>query len=111
MLRTDLVRSCSCPEIADAALRSIGCSFRSRVRDAALLCEVSPGEFAANLVKDFAVSALESDWRRLDAVMDGDDMPVLTGFRFIVEDALDGGFILAGGHINVNRFASPTLAN
>ncbi|MDP4593857.1 MAG: hypothetical protein NWT00_04730 [Beijerinckiaceae bacterium] len=89
MLRTELIRSCSNAAIADVMLRSLGCDFRSRVRDIACLDDQEPGEFAAGLITTFSADADAGDWRRLGDIMAGDDMPLLAGFRYIVEDMID----------------------
>jgi hypothetical protein len=88
MLRTELFRSCSNAAIADVALRSMGCDFHSRIREIARRRDAEPGEFVAGLVAAFREEAHDGDLGRLDAVMSGSDMPLLSGFRFIVEDML-----------------------
>ncbi len=85
MLRKELVHSCSYPAIADAALRSLGCDLRKRVAEAADANERDPGVYAAGLVREFSDIATDREWRSVAAVMSGDDTPVLTGFRYILE--------------------------
>lgn len=89
MLRKELIHSCSYPVIADAALRSLGCDLRNRVAETASLSGKAPGAYAAALVSEFAELATARQWRSVQAVMSGDDTPLLTGFRYIVEFMLD----------------------
>lgn len=89
MLRTELIRSCSCAPIADAVLRSLGCDFRARVSLVAQTHDMPPGAFSAGLVKQFGDQANDVEWRRLASVMAGDDMPLLAGFRYIIEDMVE----------------------
>ncbi|MCC2097460.1 MAG: hypothetical protein KDJ29_11250 [Hyphomicrobiales bacterium] len=96
MLRAELFRSCSNAAIADVALRSMGCEFHARVREIARRNDSEPGAYAAGLVGEFFDEAGSGDLKRLEAVMSGADMPLLTGFRFVVEDMLDRDAVLDG---------------
>ena len=88
MLRTELIHSCSSGLIADAASRSLGCGFRARIVAAANCEGCDPGAFAAGLVRHFSDGASADDWCELDRAMTGEDMPLLMGFRFIVDRML-----------------------
>jgi len=95
MIRAELIRSCSNPAIADAALRSIGCDFRRQVNRAAQRRGLRAGVLVAHLVDMFGESASEEQWTELRRRMAGADMPVLAGLRFIVETmAPDCGAVL-----------------
>lgn len=85
MLRAEIAHTCSNHAVAGAALRSIGDRFHSRIADLAKARNLGADAFAAALVKQFAENAGEDDWRRLDLAIARSDMPVLTGFRHIVE--------------------------
>lgn len=85
MLRTDLFKSCSHPPIADAALRSIGSDFRSKVEDVAHNHGQDPASFTVHLLDRFADDANSDDWTNLDHAMTGRDMPVLSGLQHVVE--------------------------
>lgn len=85
MLRSELIHSCSYAIIADAALRSIGYDFKTRVQEAAAHNAVEAGAFAARLVREFSQQACEEDLQELGRTMASSDMPLLRGFRYIVE--------------------------
>jgi hypothetical protein len=94
MLRAELINSCSHEKVAEAAILSIGGSFRDRVALLARASDVSTGHYAAQCVRWFAEEAHEQDWEALSAVIAGCDTPILHGLRWLVETMLDGG--LAG---------------
>ena len=88
MLQTELITTCSIAAVAAAVLRSLGCDFHARVSEAAGLAGEETGAFAAGLVQRFAREANVRDWSRLQGVMAGDDMPLLAGFGFVVEEMI-----------------------
>jgi hypothetical protein len=88
MLVTDLIHSCSNEMVAQAALMSIGGRFAERVRVAAQEKGVSVGRFVAAVVRDFAQRADDSVREALRERILGDDQPLLTGLRALIEPAL-----------------------
>lgn len=89
MLVTDLIHSCSNEMVAHAALLSIGGRFAERVRIAAQEKGVSAGRFVAAVVRDFARRADDGVREALRERMTGDDQPLLTGLRALIEPALE----------------------
>lgn len=88
MLVTDLIHSCSNEMVAQAALMSIGGRFAERVRIAAQEKGLSVGRFVAAVVRDFARKADENVREALRERIIGDDQPLLTGLRALIEPAL-----------------------
>lgn len=91
MLVSDLIHSCSNEMVAQAALMSIGGRFAERVRIAAQEKGVSVGRFVVAVVRDFAGQADESVKEALRERIIGDDQPLLTGLRALIESALEDG--------------------
>ena len=91
MLVQDIVNSCSNTDVAEAAVVSIGGAFARRVRDEASRKGVRPGAWAATAVLHFRKRARQNDLEDLQRAVAGDDQPVLSGFRMIVEPALPAG--------------------
>jgi hypothetical protein len=89
MLVTDLIHSCSNEMVAQAALMSIGGRFAERVRVAAQEKGVSVGRFVAVVVRDFARRADDNVREALRERMTGDDLPLLTGLRALIEPVLE----------------------
>ena len=89
MVINDIVNSCSNEYVAEAAVASIGGTFARRVREAASRRGVRPGAFAATMVMSFRSRAHAREFDALQHAVAGDDQPVLSGFRLIVEPALD----------------------
>lgn len=89
MLVTDLIHSCSNEMVAQAALMSIGGRFAERVRVAAQEKGVSVGRFVAAVVRDFARRADDNVREALRERMTGDDLPLLTGLRALIEPVLE----------------------
>lgn len=88
MLLTEIVRTCSHEKIADAAVASIGADFLKRVENAARVCNLSSGAFAARVVRSFSREASEDDWELLSEAASKADMPILAGMRHLLESAL-----------------------
>ena len=89
MLTAELIRTCSNPMVAGAALASSGCALRVRAGLIARAFGLGEGEYIASLVREFAFAASDEDWQALEQAMRGQDMPLIEGLRFIVENALD----------------------
>lgn len=89
MLKSELIKTCSMAPVADAVSRSLGCDFHARLGSVAENRGAMPGQYAAILVKRFAHEASNRDWSRLGAVMNNADMPLLSGFRFLIEEMID----------------------
>jgi hypothetical protein len=88
MLVRDIVNSCSNPHVAEAAVGSIGGSFARRVREAASGRGVRAGAWTAEAVLRFRSRARSDDLERLQRAVAGDDQPILSGLRMIVEAEL-----------------------
>jgi hypothetical protein len=89
MLIAELVNSCTHEPVARAAVLSLGSRFLTRVERAARNRGQTTGAYAARRVMRFAERASDTDWRSLARAMEGADMPVLDGLRFILERDLD----------------------
>lgn len=89
MLVSDLIHSCSNEMVAQAALMSIGGRFAERVRNAAQEKGVSVGRFVVAVVSDFARRADDEVRDALRERMHGDDQPLLTGLRALIEPVLE----------------------
>jgi hypothetical protein len=89
MLVTDLIHSCSNEMVAQAALMSIGGRFAERVRVAAQEKGVSVGRFVAAVVRDFARRSDDSVREALRERITGDDTPLLSGLRALIEPVLE----------------------
>ncbi len=88
MLIAELINSCSNERVAHAALVSIGPAFANDVEHVAEARGLSAEAYAAEQVRSFAARVGEDGWRRLSDAMSGEDMPLLRGFRHIVECAM-----------------------
>lgn len=91
MLVTDLIHSCSNEMVAQAALSCIGGRFAERVRSAAHEKGMNVGRFVSVVVRDFARRSDESVREALRERITGDDQPLLTGLRAVLELALQEG--------------------
>lgn len=120
MLRTEIIRTCSHEAVAAAALRSLDSVFCARVTLIACARGASPGAYAASLIRRFEQEATEDGWYALGAAIARRDMPVLEGFRFIVENMVDNENIdddretelpasARGGGLDAKRFKSAVL--
>jgi hypothetical protein len=88
MIVREIVTTCSNPEVARAAVASIGGDFGHRVAREAAQRGFSSGELASRLVRDFARSADEPEWMGLEEAVCGAELPILAGLRFIIEHGL-----------------------
>lgn len=85
----EIVRTCSNPKIAAAAVISIGGDFARNFSGEALRRRMSPGDLAASLVREFAAAADEIDFNRVAAAAEKTDLPILYGLRYILERAVE----------------------
>lgn len=85
MIYDEIVHTCSNSYVADAALISIGGDIARAVEDDANRRDMSRGEYAAKLVREFARFADPSDARDVRAAAQGSQQPILSGLRFILE--------------------------
>jgi len=89
MIVREIVKTCSNPHIARAAVASIGGDFARRfMRDAATR-NLSSGLLASHLVRHFARRAADADWEGVDEATRGADQPILSGLRYILERGLE----------------------
>ena len=87
MIVNEIVLTCSNPNVARAAVDSIGGDFARRFSRRAASHNLSSGSFAAKLVREFERRAADGDWEALDEATRGADMPILSGLRYILERA------------------------
>jgi len=87
MVLREIIRSCSHPIVAEAALRSLGGATALRVASEAASVHRDSGAHVAERVRDFAAEACVSDWRALARAIRGADQPVLAGLKHILESA------------------------
>jgi hypothetical protein len=85
MIVRENVSTCSNPHVARAALASIGGDFARRFERDAAVRNLSSGMLASRLVRHFVQRAGDSDWQGVGEATRNADMPVLSGFRFILE--------------------------
>lgn len=87
MIVREIIATCSNPHIARAALASIGGEFeRGFARDAAAR-NLSAGSLASRLACAFARHADDADWDGVRKATRGQEMPVLSGLRFVLDRA------------------------
>ncbi len=84
----EIVRTCSNPHVARAALASIGGEFALRFAADASRRDLPSGVLAARLVRAFAWNADDEEWRGVDAATRGADQPILSGLRYILDRSL-----------------------
>jgi hypothetical protein len=87
MVYHEIVRTCSNANVARAALASIGGDFARDFGADASRYEMTSGDFAAKLVRDFARGADEVEVRGVFDAARGEDLPLLSGLRYILERA------------------------
>lgn len=85
MIVREIVRTCSNPHVARAAVASIGGDFARRVSRDAEKRNLTSGLFAASLVRRFSRAAGARDWEGVDEATRGADQPILSGLRYILE--------------------------
>lgn len=89
MIVREIVKTCSNPHIARAAVASIGGDFARRFRRDAATRNLSSGLLASHLVRHFARSAADADWEGVGEATRGADQPILSGLRYILERGLE----------------------
>lgn len=89
MIVREIVITCSNPDVARAAIASIGGDFAQRFTRDAQSRNLSSGTLASRLVREFAQRADESAWEGAGAATQGADMPILSGLRYILERSLE----------------------
>lgn len=85
MIVREIIVTCTHPEVARAAVLSIGGDFAQRFSRDAASRNLTSGLLASKLVRDFARRADDGDWEDLDDAIRGADMPILSGLRHIIE--------------------------
>ena len=92
MIVREILRTCSNPHVARAAVASIGGDLAQRVSRDAAERNLTSGIFAAGLVRRFSRAAGARDWEGVDEATRGADQPILSGLRYILEHGaeLDG---------------------
>jgi hypothetical protein len=91
MIVREIVRTCSNPHVARAAVASIGGDFARRFTRDAAKRNLTSGLFAANLVRRFSRHAGERDWVGVGEATRGADQPILSGLRYILEHGAELG--------------------
>ena len=103
MLQGEIIRTCSYEKVAEAAVLSIGVSFRQRMSLLAATNGQSTGAYVAALVRRFEEEAGPREMQALSLAIAGADMPVLAGLRWIIETMLDDDRADAGHHRPMQR--------
>ena len=89
MIVREIVSTCSNPHVARAALASIGGDFARRFERDAADRNLSSGMFASRLVRSFVHRAGDGDWEGVRQATLGEDTPILSGLRYILERGLE----------------------
>jgi hypothetical protein len=89
MIVREIVRTCSNPHVARAAVASIGGDFARRFTSDAAKRNLSSGLFAAGLVRRFSRQAAARDWEGVGEATRGADQPILSGLRYILERGVE----------------------
>ena len=89
MIVREIVRTCSNPHVARAAVASIGGDFAQRILRDAEKRNLNSGLFAAGLVRRFSRQAGASDWEGVSEATRGADQPILSGLRYILERGVE----------------------
>ena len=71
--------------VADAAVLSIGGGVARGIEADATRNAMTRGDYAAKLVRDFALRAAEDDMFHVNAVAHGSELPILAGLAYILE--------------------------
>ena len=85
MIVREIVLTCSNPDVARAAVASIGGDFARRFSREAAKRNLTSGVFAAGLVRRFSRQAGHGDWEGVGEATRGADQPILSGLRYILE--------------------------
>ena len=80
----EILRSCANPNIAAAAVVSIGGPFASRVSLLAGAAGMRPGDFVAREVMRFSEAGNEAIQGEMAEALRGSDQPILLGLQLIV---------------------------
>ena len=91
MIVREILRTCSNPHVARAAVASIGGDFARRVSRDAAKRNLTSGLFAAGLVRRFSRHAGEREWEGVGEATRGADQPILSGLRYILEHGAELG--------------------
>jgi hypothetical protein len=89
MIVREIVRTCSNPHVARAAVASIGGDFAQRFSRDAEKRNLNSGLFAAGLVRRFSRQAGASDWEGVSEATRGVDQPILSGLKYILERGVE----------------------
>jgi len=89
MIVREILRTCSNPHVARAAVASIGGDFAQRFSRDAANRNLTSGTFAAGIVRRFSHRAGAHDWKGVDEATRGADQPILSGLRFILERGVE----------------------
>jgi hypothetical protein len=110
MIVREILRTCSNPHVARAAVASIGGDFARRVSLDAAKQNLTNGIFVAGLVRRFSRAADARDWEGVEEATRGADQPILSGLRYILEHG-DGADRGAGDDPEMSWLASTPLAS
>lgn len=89
MIVREIVRTCSNPHVARAAVASIGGDFARRFSRDAAKRNLNSGLFAAGIVRRFSRQAGATDWDGVSQATHGADQPILSGLRYILERGVE----------------------
>ena len=89
MIVREILRTCSNPHIARAAVASIGGDFARRFSRDAASRNLTSGVLAAGLVRRFSKAAGARQWEGVDEATRGADQPILSGLRYILESGAE----------------------
>ena len=84
----EIVLTCSNPNVARAAVASIGGEFAVRFAADASRLDLPSGVLAAKLVRAFARNAAADERQSVDTVTRGADQPILAGLHYILDRGL-----------------------
>lgn len=84
MIYHEIVHTCSNSHVADAAVISIGGEVAKSLADNANRHDMTRGDYAAKLVREFASRASDGDQRGVAAAARGSEVPVLSGLLYIL---------------------------
>ena len=98
----EILRSCSNPHIAAAAVASIGGAFAARAKLLAGAAGMHEGAFVAREVMRFAEEACDDQRVELADALRGSDQPILLGLQLIIAISM-GQNPLAGGKGKAGR--------